>query len=310
MSQQLNENLFGKATWCLLVFAGVALSTITFFILDEGAQTIFAESDLKSAPVPTCENGLCYTSDAQGNFENIFVQQGEDLSLINKVSQIEDFTNLKLVKNLPNKELKQYGNKVSLFAEKDSFIREGIQNSNEGSNPVLKIMGTGPTNNRAMVSFNHADILDVIQDRTISSATLKLYIEGNNQNWGDGQLINIHKIESKWQEGTGFNHNSGIFFNPSDGVSWDCPVNSNCNDKWNGGLFEQVPTGSVWISNQVEDYWIKIDVTKDILEYQKVDENFGWIIMKSEEDSNGQINIASRESQSHIPELVLVFSDE
>ena len=55
---------------------------------------------------------------------------------------------------------------------------------------------------------------------------------------------------------------------------------------------------------------IKIDVTKDIIDYQLADESFGWIMMKSDEDSSGQINIASRESQLHVPELVLVFSDE
>ena len=213
------------------------------------------------------------------------------------------------MKNLPKMELKQSGNKVSLFAEKDSYIREGIQNSNEGSNHVLKIMGTGPTNNRAMVSFDQADILDVAHGRNLESATLKLYIEGNNQNWGDGQLINIHSLEANWQEGTGLNQYTAGF-NSEDGVTWNCSVNSKCNDEWNGGYFNQIPTDSVWISNQVENYWIKADVTNDILDHQLDDESFGWILMKSDEDSEGQINISSRESQLHIPELVLVFSDE
>lgn len=310
MSQLTNENLLGRGTLSLLIVAGFTFSAVAFFMLDENTQTLFVESEIKSSTIPICENGLCYTNDAQGNFENIFVQQGEDVSLTRQVSQNEDFSNLKLVKSLPNKELKQTGNKVSLYAEKDSFIREGIKNNNEGSNQILKIMGTGPINNRAMISFNHEDLLDVTQDRTLSSATLKLYIEGNNQNWGDGQLINIHKLESNWQEGTGLNHNNDGFFNSGDGVTWDCPVNSTCNDEWNGGHYTKEVTESVWISNQVQDYWIKIDVTKDIIDYQLADESFGWIIMKSDEDSSGQINIASRESQLHVPELVLVFSDE
>jgi len=310
MSQLTNENILGRGAISLLVIAGLAFSVSAFFILDEGAQTIFSEPEVKSSTIPICENGLCYTNDEKGNFEHILVQQGADFATTNQVSQNEDFSNLKLVKNVPKLDLKQSGNKVSLFSEKDSFIREGIQNSNEGSNHVLKIMGTGPTNNRAMVSFNQADILDVTQGRTLASATLKLYIQGNNQNWGDGQLINIHSLESNWKEGTGLNHNAGGFFNSGEGVTWNCSVNSNCNDEWNGGNYNQVPTDSVWISNQVEDYWIKLDVTKDILDNQLTEENFGWILMKSNEDSEGQINIASRESQLHIPELVLVFSDE
>jgi hypothetical protein len=308
MSQLTNENLLGRGSISLLVVAGFVFSVGTFFILDESTQNIFSETEVKSSTIPICENGLCFTNNEKGNFEHIFVQQGEAFGRINQVSQNEDFSNLKLEKNLPEMELKQSGNKVSLFAEKDSYIREGIQNSNEGSNHVLKIMGTGPTNNRAMVSFNHADILDVAQGRTLESATLKLYIEGNNQNWGDGQLINIHSLEANWQEGTGLNNNGGFF--DLEGVTWNCSVNSNCNNEWNGGYYNQVPTDSVWISNQVEDYWIKADVTNDILDYQLDDESFGWIIMKSDEDTEGQINISSRESQLHIPELVLVFSDE
>ncbi len=309
MSQLTNENLLGRGSISLLVIAGLVFSAGAFFILDESTQNILSETEIKSSTIPICENGLCFTNDEKGNFEHIFVQQGEDFARINQVSQNEDFSNLKLVKNLPKMELKQSGNKVSLFAEKDSYIREGIQNSNEGSNHVLKIMGTGPTNNRAMVSFNQADILDVVQGRTLESATLQLYIEGNNQNWGDGQLINIHSLEANWQEGTGLNHYAGGFFD-LEGVTWNCSESSNCNNEWNGGYYNQVPTDSVWISNQVEDYWIKADVTNDILDYQLDDENFGWIAMKSDEDSEGQINISSRESQLHIPELVLVFSDE
>jgi len=83
-----------------------------------------------------------------------------------------------------------------------------------------------------------------------------------------------------------------------------------CSQKWEGGIFNKNPTDSIWISNQVEDYWIKFDVSKDILYNQFTQENFGWIIIKNNEDSEGQINIASREAQSYNPELVLVFSDE
>jgi hypothetical protein len=309
MSQLKSESLIGKGTIFLLVVTGFAFSASTFFILDDSVQTIFFESEVKTSTIPICENGLCYTSENRENFEHILVQQGEVLSSINHVSQNEDFSNLKLVKNLPKIVLKQSGNKISLFAEKDSFIREGIKNSNEGSNHVLKIMGSGPTNNRAMVSFSHIDILDATKGKTLATATLKLYIDGNNQNWGNGQLIDIHSLEINWQEGTGFNPTTGGFFN-SKGVTWGCSNNANCDDEWNGGLYNQIPTDSVWISNQVEDYWIKFDVTKDILDYQLNDESFGWIIMKANEDSEGQINIASRESQSHIPELVLVFSDD
>ena len=228
MSQLTNESILGRGAISLLLVAGIALSVGALFVLDENTQSVFSETEVKSATVPICENGLCFTNDEKGEFEKIFVQQSAEFAKTSQVSQMEDFSNLKLVKNLQKTEPKQSGNQVSLFAEKDSFIREGIQNSNEGSNDVLKIMGTGPTNNRAMVSFSHSDILEVSQGRNLVSATLKLYVEGNNQNWGEGQLINIHSLDNNWQEGDGFDDNLGLFLSSEEGVTWSCPSHENC----------------------------------------------------------------------------------
>src|SRR3972149_1176744 len=56
--------------------------------------------------------------------------------------------------------------------------------------------------------------------------TLKLYIESNNHNWGDGQLINIRSFETDWQEGNGISAPVSNLLNPSDGVTWSCPTDS------------------------------------------------------------------------------------
>lgn len=305
------DEIIGRNLLSLLVIAGITFSAISFFMLDEEIQEIFSYAEVTPVPSNICENGLCYFKDAKDASYHMFVQLDEELSKTQQALKNEEFTNLKLVKNLPAKEPEVSGNKVILFAEKDSFIREGVQNSNEGSNQVLRIMGTGPTNNRSLLSFNQDDIQNVATGKTLVSATLKLYIESNNRNWGDGQLINIHNFETDWQEGSGISFPVSNLLNPSDGVTWSCPTNSDeCSNQWNGGKFDQNPTDSIWVSNQVEGYWIKFDVTNDILGYLSSEENFGWIIMKSDENSEGQINIASREAQSHIPELVLVFSDD
>ena len=306
----IKDELMGRNHLSLLVIAGIAFSAISFFILDEEIQEIFSYTEVTQVPPTICENGLCYFKDAKETSTHMFVQLGEELSKSPQILKNEEFTNLKLVKNLPVKESEASGNKVTLFAEKDSFIREGVQNSNEGSNQVLRIMGTGPTNNRVLIAFDQDNIQNVATGKTLESATLKLYIESNNRNWGGGQLINIHSFETDWQEGNGISVPVSNLLNPSDGVTWSCPTDSNECTQWNGGKFAQNPTDSIWISNQVEGYWVKFDVTNDILDYLSSEENFGWIIMKSDENSEGQINIASREAQSNIPELVLVFSDD
>ena len=307
----IKDEIMGKHFLILLVIAGIAFSAISFLILDEEISKFFSNTQVTTAPTNICENGLCYFKDVKDTSNHVFVQLGEKLSKSQQVLKNEEFTNLKLVKNLPVKEPEMSGNKALLFAEKDSFLREGIQNSNEGSNPVLRIMGTGPTNNRVLIAFNQDNIQNAVTGKTLKSATLKLYIESNNHNWGDGQLINIHSLETNWQEGSGISTTVTNLLNPDDGVTWSCSTDSNeCSNQWNGGKFAKNPTDSIWISNQVEGYWVKFDVTKDILDYLSSKENFGWIIMKSDENSEGQINIASREAQSNIPELVLVFSDD
>ena len=307
MNMQINQSLLSRGTFLLILFASVSITASSFLVLEGSAENIFA-TDETLTNVQVCENGLCFEKNS-GEFGLKFIQQSENVLNTNQVSKNEDFSNLKISKNLFAKEPKLNGNTVSLFAEKDSFIREGIQNNNEGSNPVLKIMGTGPTNNRVLISFNHEDILEVTKDKHLVSATLKLFVQGNNQNWGDGQLIDIHSLQTDWKEGNMQDEKSGIFHN-TEGVTWNCPDTSDCLDTWTGGMYSEVPTDSIWISNQVENYWIKFDVTNDILEFQSADESFGWILMKNNEDSKGQINISSKESQNNVPELVLVFSDE
>ena len=305
------DELMGRNLLSLLIIAGITFSAISFFILDEEIQKIFSTTEVSQVPPNICENGLCNFKDAKDTSSHMFVQLGDELSKTQQVLKNEEFTNLKLVKNLPIKESKVSGNKATLFAKKDSFIREGVQNSNEGSNPVLRIMGTGHTNNRILIAFDQDNIQNISAGKTLESATLKLYIESNNQNWGDGQFISIHNLETDWQEGNGISAPISNIMNPGNGVIWNCSIDlDDCSNTWNGGKFDQTPTDSIWISNQVGDYWVKFDVSKDILDYLSSKENFGWIIMKSDENSEGQINIASREAQSHIPELELVFSDD
>lgn len=309
MSQIHQDEILGKKTLALLVITGIIFSAITFFMLGYGTQNIFSDHE-KPITTNICENGLCYTTDAEGLTNQILVQQGAKLPTNDQTLRNEDFSNLKLFKNFPVKPFEEAGNKITLYAEKDSFIREGVQNSNEGSNQVLRIMGSGPINNRALISFNLENIETINLDRTLVSATIKLYVEKNNLQWGEGQYISIHRLQTQWDEGTGLNAPVSNLIR-SNGVTWNCPVEKvNCIQEWEGGIYDQNPTDSIWISNQVDNYWIKFDVTSDILDKQFAHENYGWIIIKNNEDLEGQINIASREAQSNNPELVLVYSDE
>ncbi len=304
------NDFIGRGMLSVLVITGVIFSGVTYFMLDDGFQNVFTGNEIKPAPTSICENGLCHIENSAEKSNKILIQQNEDVSDSVQILKNEDFTNVKFQKNIPVKELDKSGNKLILYSEKDSFIREGIQNINEGSNQVLRVMGSGPINNRVLISFNLDDLKEVSSGKSIESAVIKMYVEKNNHQWGDGQLINIHSLQTQWNEGNEINAPVSNLIK-SKGVTWRCPINDNgCDYNWDGGVFNQNPTDSAWISNQVEGYWIKFDVTSDILNYQDTNENYGWIIMKENEDIEGQINFASREAMTNNPELVVVFSDE
>lgn len=297
MKQKIHSEYEGKKLLSLLVITGFAFSGLSGFVLSDGFG--MADSIPKTSVM------------VEKNSIPSFVQQSEVASstaMIDTTNEV--FTDIKFDKNtVPQKDFQLYGNKATLFSEKDSFIREGIKFSNEGSNEILRVMGSGPTNNRAVVQFSQDEIESVTESKQLESATLKLFIISNDGKWENGQHVTIHQLTTEWLEGNESNAPLADFVGIQNGVSWNCSSDGNCVSKWNGGHYIDTPTDSVFISNHLQDgYWIKFDVTEDVNNFLLGSPNHGWIIKKSNEDSSGRINFAARESNSNVPELVMVFT--
>ena len=297
MKQKIHSEFEGKKLLSLLVVTGFAFSGLSSFVLSDGFG--MADSIPKTSVM------------VEKNSIPSFVQQSEVASstaMIDTTNEV--FTDIKFDKNtVPQKDYQLYGNKATLFSEKDSFIREGIKFSNEGSNEILRVMGSGPTNNRAVVQFSQDEIESVSESKQLESATLKLFIISNDGKWENGQHVTIHQLTTEWLEGNESNAPLADFVGIQNGVSWNCSSDGNCVSKWNGGHYIDTPTDSVFISNHLQDgYWITFDVTEDVNNFLLGSLNHGWIIKKSNEDSSGRINFAARESNSNVPELVMVFS--
>lgn len=298
MKQKIHSEFEGKKLLSLLVITGFAFSGLSGFVLSDGFG--MADSIPKTSVM------------VEKNSIPSFVQQSEVASstaMIDTTNEV--FTDIKFDKNtVPQKDYQLYGNKATLFSEKDSFIREGIKFSNEGSNEILRVMGAGPTNNRAVVQFSQDEIESVSESKQLESATLKLFIISNDGKWENGQYVTIHQLTTEWLEGNESNAPLADFVGIQNGVSWNCSSDgSSCVSKWNGGHYIDTPTDSVFISNHLQDgYWITFDVTEDVNNFLLGSPNHGWIIKKSNEDSSGRINFAARESNSNVPELVMVFS--
>lgn len=200
----------------------------------------------------------------------------------------------------------------SVLATKDSFLRDGSENTNEGANNQLRIQATG--NNRVVVAFDLSGISTV----GLQSATLVLNIEENSDNWGPtGRLVDAHRLLANWTEGNG--HTVGSqpnFRGTGEGVTWACAKDTDisnhatdCASQWNGGTFAAATAAGVLHSNG-QTGPVSWNVTADVL----AGANNGWLIKKQNESQTGQVRYYSREgavvagNPSLGPRLVLVYA--
>lgn len=154
-----------------------------------------------------------------------------------------------------------------------------------------------------------------------------MFVVYNGGDWGrqDDRIIDTHKLSTAWTEGNGANfvpprldvddepeENRGT----GSGVTWKCATDTNisnkkanCSSKWNGGTFESMITDQAQITSKLVGQWVEFDVTLDVNSFLDGDanNNFGWIIKKSDERNSGRIAFASNENadSTHRPQLVL-----
>jgi hypothetical protein len=203
---------------------------------------------------------------------------------------------------------------MTLVAVKDSFLRDGADDTNEGANERLRIQNSG--NNRALVAFD----LSGISTTNLVSATLVMNIAENSDNWGtNGRLVDVQRLLADWAQGNGRNDvmagGGSSFRGAGGGVTWKCAKDSDihnqrtdCATPWNGGSFAAATAAGVLHRNGLlgEVRW---DVTADV----RAGAGFGWIIKKRDEGQAGQVRYYSLEgaggNMSRAPRLLLVFSN-
>ncbi len=307
MSKQYSDNeLLSKKFISLLIVSGILISTVAFVVLTDNfgdSESKFSKENFRTL----CDNGLCITNPTDIIPVETFVQQNEEPNSGMIIQKNEEFPSLNQLNTIES-DYTLTDNTAVLYAAKDSFLREGIKESNEGSNEILRVMGTGPTNNRALIAFDQSQIVTAIDAKSLEAATLRIFIVSNDGQWTDSQTLSIYTLTADWKEGNGINAPFGNFIGTQEGVNWNCASDGNDCTNWNGGSYDEAPTDSILITNEVSGQWIEFDVTSDIKAFIDDSENNGWIIIKSDEESPGRINFAAREARSNIPQLELQFS--
>ncbi len=209
---------------------------------------------------------------------------------------------------------------------RDSFLRSGSDNTNEGANPGLRIQGNG--DNRILAAFNLSGV--DISRVTRATLTLNIYEKRSGagpdfwtQNWGTaGRTLSAYRLLADWTEGNGSNSDvptAQIFRGTGHGVTWNLPDDPNISNgsyeglpRWGGGDgqpssnpdFYTPTTGPavLIVNDQVGD--ISFDVTADV----RAGAGFGWLIKKTV-SADGQVHFRSRENpDGPAPRLVIEFA--
>lgn len=207
---------------------------------------------------------------------------------------------------------------TTLIPTADSYIKQGSQNENEGASTFLRLQSSG--HNRAVVKFDESQIQQAVGNSQSYTATLQFTISDNGNNWGtSGRTIELHMLLQNWAEGNGFiDGNSPANRGTGSGVTWNCATDSNIanqNNDCTGTTAWNMDNSSLWpfasavtastniINNQTGT--INLNVTSDVQSFLNgTNQNYGWLIKKTDEGTNGKIQFGSKES-SNSPKLII-----
>jgi len=207
---------------------------------------------------------------------------------------------------------------TTLNASADTYIRSGSPHENEGAGLFMKVQQNG--SNRGLVRYSQSALQSAVGGGTVLSAKIRLTITDNGNNWGTtGRTVDIHRLTSDWTEGNGTEADRGN----GPGATWSCALDSlienlvkNCSGaaEWEMGLpnnhsvhpWVQTASATQTITNNQSGV-VEYDVTADIQAFVNgTNNNYGWIIRKTDEGQSGQVSFGTKES-STAPQLVVTY---
>src|SRR6059058_6020915 len=151
---------------------------------------------------------------------------------------------------------------VTLPSAGDSWIDEGAQNTNKGTDGHMHVLSTVSKLRRGVIQF---DLSSIPACASVTSATLRMTIE----NAGNAsRTYGAHRVTASWTEG---------------GVTW---LRRNSTTLWTsaGGDFVAAPTDSV-PTGTVNNVLLQWNVTPDVAAFVSgAATNAGWLVKDSVEN--------------------------
>ena len=183
---------------------------------------------------------------------------------------------------------------VVIPVDRDSILRAGARNLNEGHNPLLHL----GQNRTIVVGFDTTGF--AVENLTSAFLTLTINPENPPALWGlMGRTVQAYAILDQWVEG------NGRFFGlpisqkskgSGSGVTWSCHIDTNianhradCFPRWQGGDTYPEPTNSVHIVNGLTGS-ISFDVTEDVIAGVN-----SWLIRREPGSPSGHIRFFAKE---------------
>lgn len=202
------------------------------------------------------------------------------------------------------------GGPVVLTALRDTFLRQGATDTNEGANDALRIQSSGK--NRGLIAFDMSEV----ESGFVTHAAMVLTISDIVDNWGaSGRTVSAHPLLGTWTEGNGWTV-GGNTRGQGTGATWSCSTDTEIANQqadcpgagWEGGLFGLASGPPVLHINGMSGE-VSYDVTADVA----AGAAFGWIVKKDNEGQNGKVFYRSREGAAtagnlqQAPRLVLEY---
>lgn len=182
-----------------------------------------------------------------------------------------------------------------LVPVEDSYVEENRPHRNRGDDARLRVKGKDSTSrvHRALVRFDSTAIEAAIGTDSLVSATLDLHVT-ESSGWGSGsaRFVGVHRLTEAWTEG---------------GATWACAndtdvsnstLDCGAGDQWSmegAGVPFAAVSDSVLVDNSAAGSVLSFDVTSDVRAFLSGSvQNLGWIVLKSDETANGDIDLSSR----------------
>jgi hypothetical protein len=207
---------------------------------------------------------------------------------------------------------------ITFDAIADTYVKDGHNDRNVGGGEFMRVRDSG--NNRSLVRFDQNALTSAVGNGTVLSATLRLTIVDNSNNWGStGRTVDVHRLLNDWAEGNGTEDDRGT----GSGATWACAADANIANQeqdcsgpteWIMGQpnnipahpWASAPTDTKTITNGLSGV-VEYNVTADVAAFADGSaDNFGWLIRKTLEGQSGSVSFGTKESQ-YVAQLVVTY---